>query len=101
MLGGGDRVGLPGWGESELRRRVRAAVGASRAEHGLAGGAKWPVAGSNPENPDWEGGYVCHCGEVFAYSYADGGVHAAFAALVEHQGGRVVGEGPEGLGSDG
>jgi hypothetical protein len=63
---------------NELADRVREAVDDARVDyveagyegpmplHGEAGGSKWRVDSGDPERPDWEGGYVCHCGEVFS-----------------------------------
>jgi len=63
-------------------------------EHGEAGGAKWRVDRADPaEDPDWEGGYQCHCGEVFARTVEQGGMRAAFEALVVHQGAVVLSDG--------
>lgn len=88
--------------DQDLVERVRAAVAVAYERyvaagyvgpmplHGEAGGAKWRVDGPDPENPDWEGGYQCHCGEVFARPSGQGGMPAAFEALIVHQGGRVV-----------
>jgi hypothetical protein len=85
-----------------LAERVRDAVGGERAhyeaagyegpmpEHGQAGGAKWLVSDPGTEPAEWEGGYVCHCGEVFARDVEQGGMPAAFVALIEHQGGTVA-----------
>lgn len=89
--------------EGELTGRVRAGVASERAnyeargyegpmpEHGQAGGAKWRVnLDDMGAEPVWEGGYVCHCEAVFARTVEQGGMRAAFGALIEHQGGRVV-----------
>jgi hypothetical protein len=57
--------------------------------HRQAGGVKWRVDTGDPDAPDWEGGYVCRCGEVFARSVDAGGMPAAFEALIEHAGGTV------------
>lgn len=85
---------------SDLADRVRAAVAASRSScaaraargsewpapvHGEAGGATWRVRSGDPERPDWEGGYECFCGDVFVATVAEGGIQAAYLALVAHQ----------------
>lgn len=87
---------------TELADRVRTAVAAEHRWcqergyegpmplHGEAGGAKWRVDSDDPERPDWEGGYECHCGEVFVATVEQGGMRAAFTALTEHQGGKVL-----------
>lgn len=85
----------------ELRQRVCVAMaeGAANnpdfvpdAEHGMTGGVKWRVDGDDPDDPGWEGGYLCHCGDLFVRTVAQGGITAAFQALVEHQGGTIAAE---------
>lgn len=51
--------------------------------HGMRGGSKWRV----PElgAAVFEGGYLCHCGELFVRTAAQGGIEAAQAALVAHE----------------
>ncbi len=86
-----------------LEGKVRAAVAETREraiaggydvsaepEHGEAGGAKWLVSEPGAEPAEFEGGYVCFCGDVFARDLAAGGMPEAFRALVEHQGGEVL-----------
>jgi hypothetical protein len=85
---------------SDLAQRVLGVVASERVScerregegplHGLAGGAKWRVEGEDPDAPGWEGGYVCRCGEVFAKPVEQGGIKAAFEALVVHEGGAVA-----------
>lgn len=52
--------------------------------HGEASGVKWRVDSDDPERPGWEGGYVCHCGEVFARSAGQGGPRQALVDLLAH-----------------
>jgi hypothetical protein len=83
---------------SDLARRVADAVEEQRQSyvasgyegpmplHGEAGGAKWRVDDlSDPDNARWEGGYVCHCGEVFARTHEQGGMRVAREALFAHE----------------
>lgn len=88
---------------SDLARRIADAVEEQRQVylaagyegpiplHGQAGGAKWRVDDfSDPDNPRWEGGYVCHCRAVFARTYEQGGMPAALEALAEHVSAEVL-----------
>lgn len=51
--------------------------------HGVARGVKWlvPVGALD----DFEGGYECRCGEVFARSVLQGGMRAVSEALRAHR----------------
>lgn len=85
-----------------LTERVRDAVGQARAGyeeagyegpmpgHGQAGGAKWLVSEPGTEPTVWEGGYVCHCGEVFVSEHEQGSLPTALVALLDHEHTRVA-----------
>ena len=59
-------------------------------EHGMRGGTKWLVSGQGAEPAVFEGGYLCHCGELFVRTAGQGGMKAAFEALIVHEGGAVL-----------
>lgn len=54
--------------------------------HGSAGAAKWIADSDGPGGaPRWEGGYVCHCGQVFARRAPEGGIKAALGLFMAHE----------------
>lgn len=54
-------------------------------EHGLAAGVRWQVDALREGEMDSDGGYICHCGQVFARTAEQGGLKAAFKTLIAHQ----------------
>jgi hypothetical protein len=75
--------------DKHVAKAIAAGVVVPPAEHGMRAGVKWPVR-DDDEIVAWEGGYQCHCGELFVRTAAQGGIRAADMALIEHQGGTLV-----------
>lgn len=78
---------------TDLEQRVLDAVHEQNAppedspEHGLLGAVRWRVDSDGPGGaPRFEGGYVCHCGAVFARPAADGGIRSALGEFMAHEG---------------
>lgn len=72
--------------EANVARDVAAGYVLPPDEHGMRAGVKWPVRDDAGEVIGWEGGRLCHCGELFVRTVAQGGMRAADIALIEHEG---------------
>lgn len=78
---------------TDLEQRVLNAVNEqndppeSPPPHGLLGAVRWRVDSDGPGGaPRSEGGYVCHCGSVFARPAAEGGIQSSLMAFMAHEG---------------